>query len=252
MVSVQEKIFRAGPRQVRFLPEGQSAGSRYVRLEEGEGRFSLAAYRDGVQTPLLPEELCAAGGLLWERGYRENPLALSCEGEGRLILCSTRENQVTAVTAEVGCATFLPREIPLRFETPLINDSVSVKGATLRMTAVGFTAPYAVVFLDTVGDCRCLALGGELSRLHIFPQGAEVVFAHVEEERRLRLQVFHRDGSRRPEGRDVCAALAAAVAVGRCAPDRSVSAPLEEGEFRAVCTKNRVVFLTCPVSAVSS
>ena len=52
--------------------------------------------------------------------------------------------------------------------------------------------------------------------------------------------------------RSLCAALAAAVAVGRCAPDRTVTVPWEEGEFRAVCTKNRTLFLTCPVQVLSS
>ena len=51
---------------------------------------------------------------------------------------------------------------------------------------------------------------------------------------------------------EVRAALAAAVAVGRCAPDRTVTVPWEEGEFRAVCTKNRTLFLTCPVQVLSS
>jgi diaminopimelate epimerase len=162
------------------------------------------------------------------------------------------EHRVTAVTARVGTATFLPREIPLRFETPLIDDPVSLKGAALRMTAVGFGAPYAVVFVDTVGECRRLPLSEALSQLHIFPKGAEVVFAHVQGVRKIHLQVLHRDGGRRVVGRDICAALAAAVAVGRCAPDRTVTVSAEEAEFRCVCTKNRTLFLTCPVQVLSS
>ena len=252
MVTVQGGLVRAGLGRIRFFAESSAEEGRFSTLEEGTGRFFLSSYEDGRQVPPSPEEICAAGGLLWERGYREQPVVVFAQGEALPVLCSAVENRVTAVTAQVGTATFLPKEIPLRFETPLINDPVSLKGADLRMTAVGFGAPYAVVFVDTVGECRWLPLGEALSRLRIFPQGAEVVFAHVQGERRMHLQVLHRDGGRRLVGRDICAALAAAVAVGRCAPDRTVTVPWEEGEFRAVCTKNRTLFLTCPVQVLSS
>lgn len=252
MVTVSGGSVRAGLLQVRFFSEPSADGGRFSLLEEGTGQFLLSSYEGGRKVRPLPEEICAAGGLLWERGIRDQPAVLSCEGEAFPVLCSTAEDRVTAVTAQAGTASFLPREIPLRFETPLIDDPLSVKGATLRMTAVGFGAPYAVVFVDTVGECRWLTLGEALSRLHIFPQGAEVVFAHLQRERRMHLQVLHRDGGRRVEGRDICAALAAAVAAGRCYPDRAVTVSVQEEEFRCVCTKNRTLFLTCPVQGLSS
>ena len=252
MVTVSDGLVRAGLLQVRFSAERSAEGGRFSLLEEGTGQFALSSFENGGAVSPLPEEICAAGGILWARGYREQPAVLSCGGEALPLLCSTAEDRVTAVTAQVGTATFLPREIPLRFETPLIHDPVSVKGANLRMTAVGFGAPYAVVFVDTVGECRWLTLGEALSKLHIFPQGADVVFAHLQGERRMHLQVLHRDGGRRVEGRDICAALAAAVAAGRTAPDRTVTVPVEDTEFRCVCTKSRTLFLTCPIQVLSS
>ena len=252
MVTVSGGSVRAGLLQVRFSSEGSTEEGRFSLLEEGTGQFALSSYEGGRAASPLPEEICAAGGILWARGYREQPAVLSCGGEAFPVLCSTVEDRVTAVTAQVGTATFLPREIPLRFETPLIDDPVSLKGASLRMTAVGFGAPYAVVFVDTVGECRWLTQGEALSGLHIFPQGAEVVFAHLQGERRMHLQVLHRDGGRRVEGRDICAALAAAVAVGRTSPDRTVTVPAEETEYRCVCTKSRTLFLTCPIRILSS
>lgn len=211
-------------------------------LEFREGKWILSGDAPS------PEDLCGAGKILWDRGIRENPITVHCQEVPRLILCSANEDQVTCVTVQAGQAEFSPRQIPMRFETPLIEDSVTVEDTTFRLTAVRFGDPYGVVFLETVGDCRLFERWEEISRLHIFPQGAEVVFVYLRGETELRLRSYHRDGSRKIRGNDICAALAAAVAAGRCLPDRAVRIPLEEGEARAVCTKDRTLFFTCPVS----
>jgi ABC-type multidrug transport system fused ATPase/permease subunit len=78
-------------------------------------------------------------------------------------------------------------------------------------------------------------------------RGIRVVKSYVREEREMHLRAFHRDGSRGLWGDDLCAALAAAVACGRCLPDTAVTIPLSDGDARAVCTKDWDIFLTMPI-----
>lgn len=239
MMTERQIRIRVCEQWVVFSPDG--GGGRSIDFREGKWCLS------GDQTPCA-EELCGAGKVLWDRGIRENPMTLYWNGIPHLVLCSACEDRVTSVTVQAGQAEFLPRRIPMRFETPLVEDPVTVPGAQFRITALRFGDPYAVIFPETVGDCRLFDRWEEISRLHLFPQGAAVVFAYLRGDTELHLRPYHRNGARDLRGSDICAALAAAVAAGRCLPDRAVRVPLEEGEVRAVCTKDRTLFLTCPVS----
>lgn len=247
MTTKEEFRIRAGEDSVLFLPQKRDGDGRYACLWEEKGNGVLSVFDRGRPVEPTPEELCAAGMGLWNLGVRENPLILDCGGKPQRVFCSLREQRVTAVTVEAGKADFVPRNIPLRFETPLMNDPVTIPGETFRLTALRFGAPYGVIFPETAGDCRLFSRGEEIGRLHLFPYGSEIVFAYAQGETLLHLRPVHRDGSTLLRGRDLCAALAAAVAVGKCLPERAARIPLAEGEGRAVCTKDWRVFLTLPV-----
>ncbi|MBO5221701.1 MAG: hypothetical protein J6C26_05250 [Clostridia bacterium] len=243
----EELYLRVGEETVRFSSRKGACEGRYACLSGEKNRFSLTVWDGAEEAEPSPEELCGAGARLWQVGHRENPVPLFCGDHPRLLLCSTLQNRVVGVTAEAGRADFMPRSIPLRFETPLMNDLVTIPHETFRLTALRFGVPYGVIFPEKAGDCRLFARAEEISRLHIFPQGAEVVFAYVQKDTVLHLRPYHRDGTTTLRGRDICAALAAAVAVGKCIPDRAVRIPLSEGEGRAVCTKDWNLFLTLPI-----
>jgi len=228
---------------------GDPATGRETRIDESPEGFRLTVREKGREVSPTPEEICGAGQLLWDRGIRNNPADLIWGGASHPVLFSSREGVLTAVTAPVGTVEFSPRRIPLRFETPLINDPVTVEGETFRLTAVGFGDPYAVVFLEKAADFRLIARGGQISSLQIFPGGAEVLFAYAQGERKLHLRPFHRDGDPSLRGRDLVAGVGAAVALGLCLPGRSVTVPLARGEGRAVCDRDRNFHLTMPVFA---
>ncbi len=250
MTAGSETLIRGCGQTVHFSQNAaEIREGRVSFVEPTDGGYRLQVRTSQGEVPPTAEEICCGGKLIWDRGVRECPLTLRSNEGDHLILCSVCRDKVTAVTAGIGRAEFSPRKVPLRFETPLMNDPVTIEGAKpFRLTAVGFKNPYAVIFPDTVGDCALFDRWKDISRLHLFPHGAEVLFVYLEGEKRLHLRAYHRDGVHRVRGDDVCAALAAAVAVGRCLPDRVVSVPLAKEEVRAVCTKDWHLFLTCPVS----
>lgn len=249
MMTQQDYLIRSLGREVLFAKKRPvDFDGVYACVAEQENGLSLRIYDSQGERSPGAEEFCCAGKYLWDSGLRECPVTVSSREGEHLILCSTCGAEVTAVTAGVGRASFVPKEIPLRFEHSLMNNIVAIDGESpFRLTALRFRDPYAVVFLDTVGDCPLLKRGKNISSMGLFPEGAEVLFAYVQGERKIHLRAYHRDGREDVRGNDACAALAAAVAVGRCLPDTAVTVPVSEGELRAVCTKGWDLFLTCPV-----
>lgn len=250
MVTKEGILIRTCTEDVLFGESPENYTDLSAVLGEGAEGFILRTYRNGEEIHPTAESLACAGKILWDQGIRECPVTVrgAKNGEEHLILVSTCGDQVTAVTVGVDRANFVPKNIPLRFEKSLINDPVSLSDCKpFRLTALSFQVPYGVVFLDTAGDCLVLNRGQEISVMHLFPQGAEIVFAYPRGEKELHLRAWHRDGSGELRGNDVCAALAAAVAAGRCLPDTAVTIPLPQGDLRAVCTKEWELFLTLPI-----
>lgn len=250
MMTGQEILIRGCTGDVLFGKRPENYTGVSAEIFDGEKGFFLRAFdRTGEITPTA-EVLCCAGKYLWDQGIRECPVTVRTgeKEEERLILASTCGDSVTAVTAGVDKADFVSKNIPLRFEKPLINDRVTLPDCRpFRLTALRFQSSYAVIFLDTVGDCTVLERGKEISSMNLFPQGAEVLFVYARGEKQLHIRACHRDGSTEVWGNDICAALAAAVAAGRCLPDTAVTVPLPQGDVRAVCTKEWDLFLTMPI-----
>lgn len=217
--------------------EYQAFGSRF---HPGEG---LSLDENGNPVFASPQEtfseealFCAAKHL----AQQSNPTAVQTvlqtpRGEIPLFF-SVCAGRVTAVTAPLGRATFLPWEIPILGEKPLMNDPVSISGKTHRITALRFgETPYAVLFRETTEDCEDPKTAQKLAERKIFPQGCDVLFLHTVDDRKLELFCRHRDGSTQPRIRDACAGVAAAVAVGHCLPNTSVSVRAGKEEIRIVC-----------------
>ena len=250
MVTKEGVLIRCATGEVLFGKRPENYTGISAEISEENGGFSLVSFDESGEILPTAEVLCCAGKYLWDQGIRECPVTLrgAKNGEDHLILASTCGDQVTAVTVGVDHADFVPKNIPLRFEKSLINDLISLPDCKpFRLTALSFQVPYGVVFLDTAGDCLVLNRGQEISGMHLFPQGAEIIFAYTRGEKELHLRAWHRDGSTEIRGNDVCSALAAAVAAGRCLPDTAVTVPLQKGDLRAVCTKEWELFLTLPV-----
>ena len=119
------------------------------------------------------------------------------------------------VEVEMRAPSFVPTEIPVRADAPLVDLPVDVGGRTLRITAVSMGNPHAVTFDDVSPDDRAV-LGPKLERDARFPQGVNVGFARVREDGGLDLAVWERGvGFTLACGTGACAAAAAAVETGR-------------------------------------
>ncbi|WP_418283086.1 diaminopimelate epimerase [Halorubrum sp. DTA98] len=81
----------------------------------------------------------------------------------------------TAATIEMGTPTFVPRDVPIDRDEPLIEQSV----AGLTVTAVNTGVPHAVAFVDDVDDVNLAAVAPPVRNADVFPVGANVNLAAV-------------------------------------------------------------------------
>ena len=129
--------------------------------------------------------------------------------------------------------SFLPADVPVLADAPLIDAPIEVAGQRLSITAVSIGNPHAVTFSD-VGEQRML-LGPLLQGHSRFPQGANAGFARVLSPQLLELHVYERGvGWTRACGTGACAAAAAAVETGRARRHEAIEVRLPGGSLSIV------------------
>jgi diaminopimelate epimerase len=136
-----------------------------------------------------------------------------------------------AAIVDMGIPRFEPREVPFLTETRAPSYSVEVGSQRLEIGVVSLGNPHAVIRVDDCEAAPVEALGPAVQSLEAFPEGVNVGFMQVLDDRRVNLRVFERGvGETMACGSGACAA----VAVGRMRGwlGSSVSVTLPGGELK--------------------
>lgn len=83
------------------------------------------------------------------------------------------------VRVEMGHTTFLPEQVPLARESPLIEEDIE----GLTVTAVNTGVPHAVAFVDDVNTVDLERVGPLVRNASVFPSGANVTLASARSDR---------------------------------------------------------------------
>jgi diaminopimelate epimerase len=144
--------------------------------------------------------------------------------------CSVAEGEVTV---HMRPASFVPADVPVVADAPLLDAPLELDDVTLRITAVSMGNPHAVTF-DDVGAQR-LVLGPRVQGDRRFPRGVNVGFARDAADGAIDLFVLERGaGWTEACGTGACAAVAAAVATGRRRAGDAVTVRLPGGSLGIV------------------
>jgi diaminopimelate epimerase len=172
---------------------------------------------------------------------------LTIEVGGRVVACRVDGDRVQV---DMGKASFVPAEVPVRAEAPLIETPLPVAG--LRGTAVGMGNPHCVVFVEQDLDSLPWRAWGEaLERHPLFPNHTNVQIARVLAEDSLEIRIWERGaGPTLASGSSACAAAAAAVRTGRCRGQIAVEAP--GGTLQVSVGADWVLTLEGPVEEVGT
>ncbi len=130
-----------------------------------------------------------------------------------------RHGDASAVTVEMGRATFKPAALPCTVESDeLIEQPIEAAGRALTFTGVSVGNPHCVVF-KTQGASwtreELLALGPALEHHAVFPKRTNVQLAVPTGPKELFILIWERGaGETQASGSSSCAAASAAVRLG--------------------------------------
>jgi diaminopimelate epimerase len=137
------------------------------------------------------------------------------------------------VEVSMRTASFVPADVPVLANAPLIDAPINVGAQNLAVTALSVGNPHAVMFAD-VGEQR-FTLGPLVQTHELFPHGVNVGFARVLAPQVLELTVFERgSGWTRACGTGACAAAVAAVETGRAQRNLAIEVRLPGGALTIV------------------
>jgi diaminopimelate epimerase len=239
----------------RLCDRHRGVGSDGVLLEV-ESRVAEFGVRifnpDGSEAEKSGNGLRIFAKFLVDHGLARGP-AFDVETRGGVVACRCRltGGRVTAVTVEMGRATFRASEIPMRgpdadaVEVPLVVDD-----RILTVTAVSVGNPHCVVFVDRLDDDELRRLGPLVERHPDFPNRTNVQLARVEARDRVAIRIWERGaGHTLASGSSSCAVAVAAVRTGRCDHGR-VTVVMPGGELVVDVRADWALTLDGPVEEV--
>lgn len=129
-------------------------------------------------------------------------------------------------------AAKIPVASPLPGSETVVSQPLEVDGRRLRLTALSFGNPHAVIFEGASAE-EAARLGPSIERHPAFPEGVNVGFARVEDGQVIHLTVWERGaGLTRACGSGACAAAVAGVLEGRVDAERPIKVHLPGGELQ--------------------
>lgn len=154
--------------------------------------------------------------------------------------------RVDEATVEMGAPSFHPASVP--FEAPgdeAVDVPVEVNGSLVRVTAVSFGNPHAVVVVDQLTSAPLETIGAALERHPRFPDRTNVEFAEVTGPREVRVRVWERGvGETAGCGSGACAVLVALRRLGAIGDEASLHFPGGDVHVRYAPGPEPTVLLT--------
>lgn len=165
-----------------------------------------------------------------------------------------RQGDASAVTVEMGRATFKPAALPCTLPADeLIQQPIEVAGRSLTFTGVSVGNPHCVVFRQATESWSredLLALGPALEHHAIFPKRTNVQLAIPTGPKELFILIWERGaGETQASGSSSCAAASAAVRLGLVKSPVTVKMP--GGTLNIDVAEDFSLTMTGPVTEVA-
>jgi diaminopimelate epimerase len=183
--------------------------------------------------------------------------AFSVDTKGGLVsitLHLDRRREASAVTVEMGRASFSPDALPcLLAAEELIQQPIDVGGWSLEFTGVSVGNPHCVLFKqagESWSRADLLALGPALENHPLFPKRTNVQLAVPTGSQELFILIWERGaGETQASGSSSCAAASAAVRLGLVRSPVTVRMP--GGTLHIDVTADYHLTMTGPVAEVA-
>ncbi len=137
------------------------------------------------------------------------------------------------VKVDMGKAILSAEDIPTIFsKDKIINEPITVGDKICNITCVSMGNPHCVTFCDEVYSADVKGIGSKLSANSIFPEGVNVEFVSVIDEKNLAMRVWERgSGETLACGSGACASVVAAAENGFCKKGEDITVHLRGGKL---------------------
>ncbi len=208
-VKLSDRHFGVGADGVIFICPSEKADCkmRMFNKDGSEGKMC----GNGIR--------CVAKYMYDRRNFSGEKIAIETES-GVKILTPRKENSfVTAVSVNMGTPDFSVENIPAKYEkNEMINAEISVNNTVCKVTCLSMGNPHCVISVDDVKNTEVEKIGSAINSSEIFPEGVNVEFVQVTENKKVKMRVFERgSGETLSCGTGACASVAALEKLG-CIP----------------------------------
>ena len=117
-------------------------------------------------------------------------------------------------------------------EKQVVDYPVRIAGRPYNITCVDMGNPHCVVFCDRVDGVDIDFIGPRFEHAPYFPERINTEFIRVVNPSTIKMRVWERgSGETMACGSGACAAVAAAIAVGKCEKNRDITVRVKGGEL---------------------
>lgn len=185
---------------------------------------------DGSEGEMCGNAVRCIGKYVYERGMTtKNVITLETLGGIKTLQLHIQNDIVIAVTADMGEPILEAAQIPvISDKMPVIGEKLQILDKNFDVTCVSMGNPHGVIFVDDTEHFE-VEKYGKVAEVHpMFPQKANIEFAHVIDRTHMSMRVWERgSGETMACGTGASATLVAAVLNGLC--DRKVRIQLLGG-----------------------
>ncbi|MBR4752843.1 MAG: diaminopimelate epimerase [Thermoguttaceae bacterium] len=195
---------------------------------------------DGSEALMCGNGIRCVGKYVYDKGYTDKTrLRIETLSGIKTLELQTCNGKVKTVAVDMG-AGIAQDEL-----------SLDVDGEKVVCTPVSVGNPHAVIFVDDAENAPVQTLGPKLERHSAFPDGVNVEFVQVLNERALRMRVWERgSGMTAACGTGACASVVAALRKGVCFYNVPIAVQLDGGTLQIQATREGVVTMVGPAETV--
>jgi len=161
--------------------------------------------------------------------------------------------EVTSVTVDMGEPRLRRSAIPMTGPEAeqVVAESFAIGGREYEITAVSMGNPHVIFYVDDIEKAPVTTLGPLVEKDARFPEGVNVEFVEVINERELHFRVWERgSGVTQACGTGACAAVVASVLNGKTARGAETVVHLAGGDLTIAWGRDGKVRMTGPAETV--
>ncbi|WP_243387722.1 diaminopimelate epimerase [Bacillus kexueae] len=160
---------------------------------------------------------------------------------------------VQSVTIDMGEPMLMKQLIPMQGEanTKTIDEEMEFNGETYRVTTVSMGNPHIIFYVDDIKSAPVTTLGPIVEKDPRFPEGVNVEFVEVVNERELHFRVWERgSGVTQACGTGACAAVVSSVLNGHIQKGTDTTVHLAGGDLVIQWDLANRVWMTGPADTI--